>query len=277
MVAEDVVDVVIAGAGPCGLLLANDLARRGASDFKMVVLDAASGPSVHTKAMAVQLRTLEVFDDLGCVDRALDEGFSLTGLRSYLGKNQEVFAKLKNLPGAPFPGMLVFPQFRNEDMLLDMLEEACGGRRIVQYSTKIVDYDETPEYIDVKVDGPEGERFIKTRFLVGAEGAHSVVRHRLGVPFPGRKFEEEFFLCDCEIEKDAKDAASSNYLGPGEALSYLEKQMCILFPVSLLSPPSPPSPPSPFSPFLFSADSLFALCTVQGRVLPHHWHARSAG
>merc|ERR1711959_152407 len=155
MVAEDVVDVVIAGAGPCGLLLANDLARRGASDLKLVVLDAAAGPSVHTKAMAVQLRTLEVF------------------------------AKLKNLPGAPFPGMLVFPQFRNEDMLLDMLEEACGGRTIVQYSTKIVDYDETPEYIDVKVDGPEGERFIKTRFLVGAEGAHSVVRHRLGVPFPG--------------------------------------------------------------------------------------------
>ena len=71
MSAEDetkvVVDVLVAGAGPSGLLLANELVRRGAGAgrIKVRVVDAALGPSEHSKALAVQLNSLEIFHDLG--------------------------------------------------------------------------------------------------------------------------------------------------------------------------------------------------------------------
>ena len=71
MAATDLdLDVLIAGAGPTGLMLANEMARRSStSAIRYQVVDAAPGPSTHTKAMAVQVRTLEVYDDLGLVDK----------------------------------------------------------------------------------------------------------------------------------------------------------------------------------------------------------------
>ena len=116
MSAEDetkvVVDVLVAGAGPSGLLLANELVRRGAGAgrIKVRVVDAALGPSEHSKALAVQLNSLEIFHDLGVAARALSEGKSLASNTVFAGKGckQELKIKLDSLPGeSPFPGILI--------------------------------------------------------------------------------------------------------------------------------------------------------------------------
>src|ERR1043165_8120725 len=64
-------DVLIVGAGPTGLMLANQLARRG---VRPLVIDRHSGPAQQTRAMAVQARTMEIYSSMGLVDQALALG-----------------------------------------------------------------------------------------------------------------------------------------------------------------------------------------------------------
>ncbi|QDZ24480.1 FAD-binding oxygenase [Chloropicon primus] len=237
MESSPLVDVLIAGAGPCGLLLANDLARRRGG-LKLRVIDAAEGPSVHTKAMAVQIKTLEIYDDLGLSERAIEEGLVLKGTRVVWGRGQEVQMALRQIPDqSPLPGMLIFPQFQNENMLIDSLER-YGRKGLVEYSTKLVGFEKVTRAAS---SGGEdhilchcergGEAFsVKTRFLVGAEGAHSVVRKTLGLAFDGKKFEEEFLLCDCEIEKADAAESGGRYLEPGDMLSFLDGTLFVAFP-----------------------------------------------
>src|SRR5439155_27058090 len=69
-------DVLIVGAGPTGLMLANQLGRRG---IRALIVDRHSGPSLQTRALGVQARTLEIYAKLGIIDRALELGKRGTG------------------------------------------------------------------------------------------------------------------------------------------------------------------------------------------------------
>jgi 2-polyprenyl-6-methoxyphenol hydroxylase-like FAD-dependent oxidoreductase len=69
-------EVLIVGAGPTGLILANQLARRG---VPALIIDRHSGPALQTRALGVQARTLEIYSKLGVVDRALELGKRATG------------------------------------------------------------------------------------------------------------------------------------------------------------------------------------------------------
>ena len=64
-------DVLIVGAGPTGLMLANQLARHG---VRALIIDRHAGPSLQTRALGVQARTLEIYSHLGIVERALELG-----------------------------------------------------------------------------------------------------------------------------------------------------------------------------------------------------------
>ena len=70
------VDVLIVGAGPTGLMLANQLARRG---VKPRIIDRHSGPAQQSRAMAVQARTMEIYSRMGLIDKALSLGERATG------------------------------------------------------------------------------------------------------------------------------------------------------------------------------------------------------
>src|SRR6185503_1353645 len=69
-------EVLIVGAGPTGLMLANQLARRG---VRAMIIDRHSGPAQQTRAMAVQARTLEIYSKMGVIDQALALGARATG------------------------------------------------------------------------------------------------------------------------------------------------------------------------------------------------------
>jgi len=69
-------DVLVVGAGPTGLMLANQLARRG---IRTLLVDRHSGPAQQTRAMAVQARTLEIYSKMGLTEKALALGARATG------------------------------------------------------------------------------------------------------------------------------------------------------------------------------------------------------
>src|SRR3954463_4568860 len=109
-------EVLIVGAGPTGLTLACELARAGVS-FRLV--EAAPGPRPGSRGKGVQPRTLEVFDDLGVVDRVLAAGRMAMPIRS-TGPDGQVTVSggpLEPRPDVPYPAGLITPQWRVEEAL----------------------------------------------------------------------------------------------------------------------------------------------------------------
>src|SRR6476646_9808754 len=99
-------DVLVVGAGPTGLMLANQLGRRG---VRATIIDRHSGPSLQTRALGVQARTLEIYAHLGIIDRALEWGKQATGANLWTQGRRAARVPLgdigRNL--SPYPFLLI--------------------------------------------------------------------------------------------------------------------------------------------------------------------------
>src|SRR3954468_20720182 len=118
--AELTCDVLVAGAGPTGLMLANWLGRLGVD---VIVVDGKDGPTRESRALVVQARSLEIYDQLGIGDQVLDAARPAGGLSP--GSGARVFGRVPLGPlGAgvtPYPFLEVLEQSRNEEILYDNL------------------------------------------------------------------------------------------------------------------------------------------------------------
>ena len=176
------VDVLIVGAGPAGLTLACDLARRGVA-FRIV--DAAEGGFPGSRAKGVQPRTLEVFDDLGVVDDILDRSRSYPPLGIHAGPLTvpwRMMARHRPSEDVPFPETRLIPQYDTDACLRRRLADLGGA---VEFSTRLTSYVDHGEGVVATVAGPSGEESVRSRFLVGADGGGSTVRTCAGIRFVG--------------------------------------------------------------------------------------------
>jgi 2-polyprenyl-6-methoxyphenol hydroxylase-like FAD-dependent oxidoreductase len=127
-------DVLIVGAGPTGLMLANQLARRG---VRAMIIDRHSGPAQQSRAMAVQARTLEIYSKMGLVDEALSLGREGTGASMWANGKWMARVPLgaigKNL--SPFPYVLALGQDDNERIMGAKLQTYGVG---IQWNTELV-------------------------------------------------------------------------------------------------------------------------------------------
>lgn len=179
--------VLIVGAGPTGLTLAYELTLRG---IPVRLIDQSSGISIHSKALGLQSRTLEMLEKMGLIDAFLEKGLKAKGI-TYHWKNKQFDLNLDQID-APYPFLLILPQKETENILLTHLEQA-GVQ--VEWKTKLLDI------IDGKalIERPGGAREVfDVEWIVGADGAHSQVRHSLKFPFKGTRFPESFLLADVE-------------------------------------------------------------------------------
>src|SRR5262245_47126017 len=115
-------DVLIVGAGPTGLMLANQLVRRGIS---VLIIDRHAGPSLETRALGVQARTLEIYSQLGIVNRALELGKRGTGGNIWADGEHRARIALNDAGDkvTPYPFLLVLGQDDNERIMGDHLSE----------------------------------------------------------------------------------------------------------------------------------------------------------
>lgn len=181
---ERTVDVVISGAGAAGLTLAIELARRGVS---FSLFDKLAAPFGGSRGKGIQPRTLEIFEDLGIVDRMLLAGGPYPPERKYREDGShalhEALAGDAPTPSEPYGAPLLVAQFRSEAVMRERLVEL--GHQ-VQYGCELVGFDQDEDGVVARVIGQEGEQVIRARFLVGADGGRSFVRNALGVGFPGK-------------------------------------------------------------------------------------------
>src|SRR5204862_5051973 len=113
-------DVLVVGAGPTGLMLANQLARRG---VQVRIIDRHGGPSLQTRALGVQARTLEIYAQLGIVDRALELGKRGTGANLWAQGRKMARVPLGEAgrTATPYPYILILGQDDNERIMRDKL------------------------------------------------------------------------------------------------------------------------------------------------------------
>ncbi len=181
-------DVLVAGAGPVGLTMAAELLRHGVG---CRIVDRLAEPTGWVKAVGIQPRTLEMWDDWGIAREAIDDGLWMRGQIVYMDGSEVQRIDLA-VPDGTF-GFLALPQDRVERLLLRRLER-LGGR--VERPRELRSFEQDADGVTAAFDdGP-----VRTGYLVGCDGAHSAVRRGLGLSFEGDAFPEEYMLGDVEID-----------------------------------------------------------------------------
>ncbi|MEV6769150.1 FAD-dependent monooxygenase [Nocardia sp. NPDC051030] len=175
--------VLIAGAGPTGLTLGIDLARRGVA---VRIVDKAEKFFDGSRGDGIQPRTLEVFGDLGVLDAVLDAGTPQALMRVYLGGEFVMHRRMTEwrepTPDVPHPNPWVLGQSDTERILRDRLAE-FGVR--VELSTALVDFNADEQGVTATLSHVGTLETVRADYLVGADGGRSTVRKALGIAFEG--------------------------------------------------------------------------------------------
>jgi 2-polyprenyl-6-methoxyphenol hydroxylase-like FAD-dependent oxidoreductase len=191
------VEVIIVGAGPTGLALACQLIRFGI-DF--LIVDKNETTSAHSKAIGVQARTLEIYEQIGLADKLIARGALAEKARFIEGGIVRGEASLKDIGTgmSSYPFLLLVDQSDHESLLYDHIR-AHG--KDVTWNTELVDVSQTDAGVSaVFTDSSGGSKTVDARFLVACDGSKSVVRHKLGIDFSGTTFERLFYVADVQID-----------------------------------------------------------------------------
>ncbi|GAA0621493.1 FAD-dependent oxidoreductase [Streptomyces crystallinus] len=237
-------DVLVVGAGPTGLLLAGDLASAGLS--VTLIERRPRGTSTMTRAFGVHARTLELLDARGLADDLVATGTTVDRMSLFRHLSLDL-----NRLRSRFPYLLVTPQYEVEHLLERRAREAGVEFR---YETELrgllqdedgvtaevrttgagsagpgVEAEAEPAGTGVRAAGAgaaereargEGaDSTLRARYLVGADGVRSAVRHALGLPFPGTSVIRSIVLADVKLAEKPGDSLS--VAGSDEAFAFV--------------------------------------------------------
>ncbi|KAA8885796.1 3-(3-hydroxyphenyl)propionate hydroxylase [Nocardia colli] len=175
--------VLVAGAGPTGLTLALDLARR---NVPVRVIDQATEFFAGSRGDGIQPRTLEVFDDLGVLDAVLAAGIPTPIMRAYLGGEfvgeRRMWEPIAPTPALPYPNPWLLGQSGTEAILRERLAE-FGVR--VELGTALAGFEQDATGVTATLTRDGTAETVRVDYLVGADGGRSTVRKQLGIAFEG--------------------------------------------------------------------------------------------
>ncbi|MEU1428229.1 FAD-dependent monooxygenase [Nocardia sp. NPDC005746] len=189
---DDDTAVIIAGAGPVGLTAAIELRRRG---VPCRILDPLLEPPQYAKAVGIQPRALEVFEQMGVVREILDAAIPLRGQLAYVNGEPDGRMELTLPPDVPY-GFVGLPQYETERILRDRLT-GLGG--VIERGTRVTAFEQDADGVTVTSENGSGATTTRAEYLVGCDGAHSTVRKALGLSFEGGAFAEQYMLGDVEL------------------------------------------------------------------------------
>ena len=184
--------VLIVGAGPTGLALACDLARR---DVAFRIIDKAPAYFAGSRGKGLQPRSLEVLDDFGLVNRILENGRFHLPFRAYDGATAlgdfDMHEGRDPTPNVPYASSLIIPQWRVEETLRQCVE-AAGAH--VELATELIAIEQDGDGITATIRQADARRQIRCQYLVGADGGHSFVRKSMNIGFEGETWKDERML-----------------------------------------------------------------------------------
>jgi 2-polyprenyl-6-methoxyphenol hydroxylase-like FAD-dependent oxidoreductase len=184
--------VLVVGAGPTGLLLAAELARR---DVGCLLIDALDAPRGWDRATVVHERSLQIFEALGIADGLLAEGVRTRSARFH--SDGKVLAELPlDLTGSRYGFQLGVSEEVTESVLTAYLE-AQGGSVI--RSTELVGVTPTDGAVTATLERDGTRRQVQVEWVVGCDGYRSSVREAVGIDFPGADIDAQWAVFDATL------------------------------------------------------------------------------
>ncbi|MFF0478742.1 FAD-dependent monooxygenase [Streptomyces sp. NPDC004284] len=196
--------VLVVGAGPVGLAVTTDLARRG---VPVRCVDRAAERSPLTKALGVWPRSVEILDKLGARGAAPTRGLRVDSFRYYSG-NRPV-ARLR-FPDRTAP--LILPQPDVEAILGDCLDTTDAR---VERGVQLLDLDQDEQGVKARLRDARGDETVEEfSWVIGCDGAGSTVRNLTGIAFEGATYPHTFVVADVDLEGDLEHEDNHYYCSP---------------------------------------------------------------
>ena len=187
-------EILVVGAGPVGLLMASELARHG---VKCRIIDKNKHHAADSRAVGVHARTLEMYEDIGLIDVALEKGVKVTGINLYSHGKRLVHTEFKNLDSR-YSYVLDMSQSLTEPMLIEHLRK-LGVE--VERHVELNNIEQHEDHVEVMLK--YGERSLVPEafaYVVGCDGARSTCRHLSEISFPGEEYPSHWAVLDAGLE-----------------------------------------------------------------------------
>ncbi len=187
--------VLIAGAGPTGLMLACQLALR---DVPFRIIDKNEDHTTQSRALVVQARSVEIFGQMDLAQQALQLGEKARAVNVVVNGKRVLHMNVRDIGEGltPYPYLLMVEQSKTEQLLNDFLTDRGHA---VERQTALLDLTQNADAVTATIKHTNHqEEMLRVEWLVGADGAHSVVRHKLNIPFVGKTYQQSLFVLDCE-------------------------------------------------------------------------------
>lgn len=188
--------ILIVGAGPTGLMTACQLTRFG---IDHIIIDKRSGPSDKSRAIGIQARTLEIFEQMRIQDIFLKNGEKIGQVKIYSRNFNIAHVKFGDFGKglSPYPFVLILGQQITEEALTGYAKK--NGSKVT-WDTEAVSFEEKKDTIVTTIKTKDGKKQkVESQYVIGADGAHSTVRHHIKADFGGNTYDTQFWLADATI------------------------------------------------------------------------------
>jgi 3-(3-hydroxy-phenyl)propionate hydroxylase len=189
--------MVIVGAGPVGLVLALDLARKG---HNIIVLDKRQELSEGSRAICWSKRTLEIMGRLGLADELIARGVTWKTGKVFNGTREVYSFDLQPEEGHQRPAFINLQQFLFEQTCVGACERS--GRVDLRWGHELIALEARADGARMQVATPDGPYTLTSDWLIAADGARSTVRRALRLGFEGQTFNDQFLICDVKLQID---------------------------------------------------------------------------
>jgi 2-polyprenyl-6-methoxyphenol hydroxylase-like FAD-dependent oxidoreductase len=190
-------DVLIVGAGPTGLIMACQLLKLG---VRFRIIDKLKDRIHESRAFAIQSRSMEIFQNLGLSAEVIKLARCGVDFAFFINGKKQIEIKLTEFPDfhTPFPSVYFLPQNELERILIQFLEKKGG---YIEREKELLLFSQNNKEIEAVIKNKHTETIenIHCAYLIGCDGAHSTVRHKLDLPFEGASYKQSFILADASV------------------------------------------------------------------------------
>jgi 2-polyprenyl-6-methoxyphenol hydroxylase-like FAD-dependent oxidoreductase len=206
--AAKFIDIVIVGAGPTGLMLANQLTR---FDVNYLIVDQKSGPTEQSRALVVQARSMEIYEQLGLSEHIITDGQASNGICFYKNGKLKGTVTLIN-PGekaSPFPYIMMYEQSKNETLLYNNI---LKHNKEVKWNTTVVSIEKENDLYSLECKQNDNTISYQCKYLIACDGTKSIVRDFSQVAFTGGTYLNVFYVADTHVKAGFNEEKLSLFL-----------------------------------------------------------------